>query len=704
MTSDPVRRSAAHVRQPQARRRISRPLAVVVIAAACLITASAAPALINHSKPPAHTASVPAAKAPARVPVTRGPLAPEPQIIPKPVSMTAGHGWFTLTASTRIVTTAGPAEAIAEDLADCLRPATGYPLPVTGGAAQAGDITLVLGAHLRSDPFGEAYTIDAAPGAVQLAAGTTHGLYDAVQTLRQMLPPWINSPTRQAGPWSLPATQITDYPRYGYRGLMVDIARHYESPSAIETLINQAAAYKIDVLHLHLGDDQGFRVAINGFPRLSKVGGQGSVGTGGRVMDPGGYWTQAQYEAVVADAAAHFITVVPEVDSPGHSNAIIMSEYYDTGNPLLHDPENINCGQNNPPAWDYTEDVGYSALCPDSKNTWIVMGNIINQLAEMSPGPYYDMGGDEVPSSILSPSAYAAFVSEEAAIVHAHGKTLMGWADIAGPGTKVPRGSVAEYWEPAGGSSSLAVTAREAVAKGMKIVMAPADHAYLDQKYIGGSLGDAPPGLGQTWACPVGCNLEEAYDWDPGSFVTGVTDRNIIGVEGAVWTETLVDMSTVDYMVFPRLMALAEVAWSPSTVRSSGSAAERNFMSRMAVQGSRLMAAGVNFYPSSQVHWRLEATGATLTATARGQVTGTLATVAAPGLTPGVISVTIQWGDGTTTQGGATGSGPTGTSLNSLYTVHGQHTYAHPGPHHGTVTLRAPHQTPVTVSFTVLSS
>ena len=103
---------------------------------------------------------------------------------------------------------------------------------------------------------------------------------------------------------------------------------------------------------------------INGFPRLSRIGGRGSVGTHGRVMDPGGYWTQAQYRAVVADAAAHFITVVPEVDSPGHDNATIMSEYGDTANPRLRHPQDINCGKRNPPSWDYTQDVGYSAMCP----------------------------------------------------------------------------------------------------------------------------------------------------------------------------------------------------------------------------------------------------------------------------------------------------------------------------------------------------
>ena len=540
----------------------------------------------------------------------------------------------------------------------------------------------------------------ATPGAVRLAAVTAHGLYDAVQTFRQMLPSWINSPVRRPGPWSVSAGQITDHPRYAYRGLMLDIARHYEPPSAVKRLISQAAAYKIDVLHLHVADDQGFRLVINGFPRLAKVGGRGSVGTHGRVMDPGGHWTQAQYRSVVAYAAAHFITVVPEVDSPGHTNAIIMSEYYDTKNPRLHDPHNINCGAHNPPVWDYTEDVGYSALCPSSKNTWTIMRSIVGQLSKLSPGPYYDIGGDEVPTSLLSPARYASFVSHEARVVRAGHRTLMGWADIAGPGTRVPRGSIAEYWEPAGGSSSATVTAHEAVKKGMKIVMAPANHAYLDQKYLAGPRGDAPPGLGQTWACPRGCDIKRAYNWNPGSFVKGVTDRNVIGVEGAVWTETLIDLSTVDYMAFPRLLALAELGWSPSARRAPGSAADHSFLARMAGQGGRLMAAGVNFYPSTQVRWRVQATGSVLTG-AHGRVAGPVATIAAPGFAPGSVRATVSWGDGHTSRPGVAGRAPTGIRLNSLYTVHGEHHYAHPGVYHGHVTVRVRHRSPVTVPFTV---
>jgi hexosaminidase len=639
-------------------------------------------------------------------------------IVPKPVSVRIGSGRFVLTPDARIVAVAGANAAaelpVADDLAAYLRPATGYGLPAVIGTPRPGDIGLEIGnpGTLKPSQWAEGYQLDTTTSGVRIEAPAAHGLYDGIQTFRQLLPAWINSPTVVQESWTTPVVAITDYPRYSYRGLLLDIARHYEPASAVEQLINQIAAYKIDVLHLHLSDDQGFRLAINGFPRLTAIGARGSVGTNGRLVDPGGFWTQAQYQAVVADAAAHFITVVPEVDSPGHSNAIIMSEYNDTSNPALPvNPHSINCGQYNPPHWNYTEDVGYSALCPGSRDTWAIMTAIISQLTAITPGPYYDLGGDEVPTSLLSRPAYAAFINREAGIVASHGKTVMGWADIAGPGTRPPAGSIAEYWQPAGGTSSGTVTAREAVAKHMKIVMAPANHTYLDQKYIVSARSSVPPSLGMNWACPSGCDVSSAYNWNPGGFVSGVTDRNVIGVEGAMWGETVANLANADYMIFPRLLALAEVAWSPAARRTPTSPAYHDFLRRLSDQGARLQAAGVNFYPSTQVPWPLTVVGTTATANAQGQVDSPVATLSAPGFADSTLTMcdptlgigcTIKWGDGNTTTGDVTGTNATGTQVNSLYTIFGEHTYAHPGTYHGVVIVSAGNATPVRADFTVI--
>jgi hexosaminidase len=629
-----------------------------------------------------------------------------PQIIPKPASMQVAPGRFVLTRHTAIAVRGGAqAWAVAHALADYLRPATGYRLPVVTGRGGRGDISLTVAAKdaISSDPDGEGYRLNVSADGVRLTASTAHGLYDGIQTIRQLLPVWINSRAVMPGPWTMQAVRIVDHPRYTYRGVMLDIARHYQSPTAVERLIDRAAAYKINVFHLHLSDDQGFRIVINGFPKLTQIGGQGSVGTDGRTMDPGGYWTQAEYRAVVAYAQAHFMTLIPEVDSPGHNNAIIMSEWDDTGNPLLNGhPQDINCSKNNPPVWDYSEDVGYSALCPSSQNTWTIMTAIIDQLASMTPGPYHDLGGDEVPTTILTQAQYAAFINKEAKIVQAAGKIVMGWADIAGPDTKLPPGTIAEYWNPAFGSDPNTFTATDAVAKGMKIVMSPANHAYLDQKYVAGSAGNVPATLGLSWACNTGCDVDQFYNWDPGSYVTGVTDRNVIGVEGAMWGETVVNLSNVDYMVFPRLLALAEIGWSPKAHRTSTqSEAYQDFVARLAAQGARFLSGRVNFYPTPEVPWRLDLIAPPRTVARGGSVDGPLATLSAPGRPASAVTATINWGDGTTSGGTVTGRPATPTTVNGLYTVSGSHRYANPGVYVATVTVSAPGTAPASVHFKV---
>ncbi|MBO0867619.1 MAG: family 20 glycosylhydrolase, partial [Micromonosporaceae bacterium] len=611
-----------------------------------------------------------------------------PTIIPKPVSMSVGTGQFTVDGQTRIVARDGTKD-VAADLAADLAPATGLNLPVASAQPKSTDIELVLGdpGTLPGDRLAEGYQLDVSASGVRLEAPTQHGLFNGVQTLLQLLPAAIASPTAVPVAWTVPYVQITDFPRYGYRGVMLDIARHFEPPAAVERLIDQAARYKVNVFHLHLSDDQGFRVAINGFPNLTAIGGQGSVGTGGNTMDPGGFWTQDQYKQVVAHAAAHFMTLVPEVDTPGHNNAIIMSEYGDTTNPLLDGaPQDINCSAHNPPQWNYTGDVGYSALCPESANTWTILSSIIGQLAAMSPGPYYDLGGDEVPATILTQDRYAALVNREATIVNGAGRTAMGWADIAGPGTQLAPGSIAQYWQTASGSSPGTITATEAVAKGMKVVMSPANHTYLDQKYARG----VPSSLGLTWACNRGCDVDQFYNWDPGGLVTGVTDDNVIGVEGALWAETLVNFDDVDYMAFPRLPALAELGWSAAATRTATSPAYQDFLVRLAAHGARWQYAGTNFYPTPLVAWPLSVAPANVPSGTQQLVDATLATVSAPAVAPSAISATIDWGDGTTSAGTVTGTAATATTVNGLYAVGGTHTYDHPGTYPVTITVTGP--------------
>jgi len=599
--------------------------------------------------------------------------------------MTVGTGGFTITRQTHIVAEQESASrAVAADLAAYLRPATGYRLPIVSGPGRERDIRLELGdaPGLSPSQAAEGYVLDASPDGVNLAADTAHGLFNGIQTIRQLLPAWIESQATARGPWTIPSVHIVDYPRYAYRGFMLDIARHFQTPETVMRLIDEASAYKINTLHLHVSDDQGFRIVINGFPNLTDIGSQGSVGTDGRTMDPGGFWTQRDYRRVVAYAVAHFMSVVPEVDSPGHNNAVIMSEYDDAANPLLSGhPQDINCSVNNPPQWNFTGDVGFSAMCPESENSLTIYEAIITQLSAMSTSPYYHLGGDEVPSTVLSQDRYAAFLNAEMPLVTAQGKAPMGWAELAGPGTNPPAGSVAEYWNPASGTSPDTATAHEAVAKSMKIVMAPANHAYLDQKYA----PNTPPNLGLTWACRRGCDVDQFYNWDPGSYVTGVTDQDVIGVEGAMWGETVRDLSEVQYMVFPRLIALSEVGWTPQAARDPA-----DFLPRLAAQGPRLTLTGTNFHPTREVPWRLDLTVTPGVRAVGGDVNGTLASLSAPGMPAGSITVSIDWGDGKTSPGTVSGTPATPTSVNGLFTISADHHYTHHGFFDVTISASAP--------------
>ncbi len=643
--------------------------------------------------------------------VARADVAPvtPPRLVPVPVSMTTVPGTsFTLGHGARIVVAPGANSGlpVAQQLAAILRPSTGYPLPVLtgrGAGAAPGDIVLSLAGD--SALGSEGYRLDVAPDGVQIRAVAPAGLFYGVQTLRQLLPPWIESSEVQPGPWTVPAVHITDHPRYSYRGVMLDIARHFEPPAAVKRLIDDASAFKVNVLHLHVSDDQGFRIAIDGRPELTDIGSQFSVNN-----DPGGFWTQAEYVDVVRYAAAHYMTVVPEVDTPGHNNAIIMS--YNTGPtppyPVFPD---INCGANHPPVWNLSFDVGYSALCPDSDNTWAILTDIITQLTAMSPGPYYHLGGDEVPASLLTADQYNAFIDREGQIIKARGKIVMGWADISSAGFDRPGAprAVAQFWNNANPAGPGGDTARVAVQKGMQVVMSPASHTYLDMQQFSGSP------LGLNWAGIL--DVSDFYNWsgstsDPGTYIPArtsggvtlpaVTDANIIGVEAPIWSETLRTIQNIEFQAFPRLPATAELGWSPKY--DPVAAPDRtlaSFEARLASRGAAWQIRNQNFYASTQVPWRVDLAAPNMIRSDLA-FSGAVASVAAPGATLAGLTTTIDWGDGTSSAGTLTGTEATSTTVNSLYTANGSHTYAAAGVYHARITVSRPGSS-ATATFTVVA-
>jgi hexosaminidase len=251
--------------------------------------------------------------------------APTPAIavIPRPVSVALTGETFTLTAETQILVEPDRPEllAVGQYLAERLRPATGYPLPVqtATGAPPPNSIYLTTSG---SDPAlgEEGYELTITPQAVTLSAPQPAGLFWGVQTLRQLLPPAVESSTPRPGPWILPAGTIRDWPRFPWRGMMLDVSRHFFGPEEVRRLIDLLALYKVNRLHLHLSDDQGWRIEIRSWPNLALYGGSTQVGGG-----PGGYYTRQEYADLVAYARSRYITVVPEIDMPGHTNAALAS-------------------------------------------------------------------------------------------------------------------------------------------------------------------------------------------------------------------------------------------------------------------------------------------------------------------------------------------------------------------------------------------
>ncbi|MGH3711870.1 MAG: beta-N-acetylhexosaminidase [Micromonosporaceae bacterium] len=525
----------------------------VIVAAVAALTCGvvAVPALAGES-------IAVAARRPAQLP-----------LVPQPASVTTQSGaGFGLTAATGVVVRPGSADAVnvANYLAALLRPSTGYPVPVTVADGPGPSGAIVLDAGGASSLGAEGYRLSADPANVTLTAHGAQGLFRGVQTLRQLLPPAIEAPTVQPGPWTVPAVAISDAPRFAYRGTMLDVSRHFMSVAEVKRYIDLASMYKMNTFHLHLSDDQGWRIVIDSWPRLATYG--GSLEVGGT---PGGYYTKADYTEIVNYAAARYMTVVPEIDMPGHTNAALASY------------AELNCDGVAPPLYTGT-DVGFSSLCIGKEITYTFVNDVLRELAAITPGSRIHMGGDEAHST--PPADYRTFLTRVFPMFGTYGKQVMGWQEIAaGP---LPAGATTQYWGT--GDTRSADLARLAVSKGAKVVMSPANRAYLDMKY------DRSTPCGLTWAGYVPTKL--SYSWDPASQVNGVGETSIAGVEAPLWTETLDDVNKLEFMAYPRLPGIAEIGWSPASTHDW-----RTYSKRLAAQGPRWDVLSVNYYRAPDVPW-----------------------------------------------------------------------------------------------------
>jgi hexosaminidase len=514
-------------------------------------------------------------------------VVPAHSIIPNPSSIEFNLAdTFHLGEETRI--TFGPgddgAEAIGLFLADLVgNTVETVPEVVEAeGGPRRGDIHLTL-QDLPASVGPEGYELTATEEGVTIRAESTAGLFYGVQTLRQMLPPVMEFTAAYPKPLFVPGVRVLDQPRFGWRGAMLDVSRHFFASDDVKRFIDLLALYKLNRLHLHLSDDQGWRIEIPSRPNLTAHG--GSTEVGGR---EGGFYSVEEYADLVRYANERFITVVPEIDVPGHTNAALASY-----------PE-LNCDGVARELYTGTS-VGFSSLCTDKEYTYDFLDDVVRDIAAVTPGPFFHVGGDEVRE--LSSAQYNAFIERMEEIVESHGKRLVGWDEVAmadiGPQSTV------QLWRPlwraedgpeldsarAAQAAELREGVMRAVDQGTRFILSPADRLYLDMKY------DPSTPIGLAWAGLA--DVRTSYDWTVAELFGSIPEESIAGVEAPLWSETIDHIHDVEYLAFPRLPGVAEIGWSREAGRSW-----EEYRVRLGSHAARWTALGINFFRASQVPWQ----------------------------------------------------------------------------------------------------
>ncbi len=520
-------------------------------------------------------------------------------IIPQPAVLVREDGSFTLTRRTTILADAA-ARPAAEMLAARLRRVTGYPLKVRRDSRDMtppGDIRLTTKAA-KSSLGREGYEL-VAGDAVVIRAPESAGVFYGMQTLLQLLPPQVFAAARPTGvTWSLPRVRIEDQPRFAWRGMMLDTGRHFFPIADIEVMLDAMALHKLNVFHWHLTDDQGWRIEIKKYPKLTQIGAwrDSSPPYGNRRGDDGkrygGFYTQKEIKDVVAYAAARHITVVPEIEMPGHAAAAIAS-YPELGNSDIpgYAPRVMTRWGVHP----YT-------FAPKDE-TFTFLENVLTEVCTLFPSTIIHIGGDEAPKTQWQQSAFAQqvmrreglkdeqelqswFIGRIEKFLASKGRRIIGWDEIQEGG--LPKTATMMVWRDA-------KWAQSALSLGNNVVMATTSHRYLDY-YQAPAASELAKGV-EYESIGGFLPLEKVYAYEP-DFVaeSPEQEKQILGTQGQLWTEYIQDIRKLEYLAFPRLSALAEVAWSPKAARSYD-----DFLQRLPTQFQRFDALGVNHYPDLPV-------------------------------------------------------------------------------------------------------
>ncbi len=429
------------------------------------------------------------------------------------------------------------------------------------------------------DTSREAYTLVSDSDGVRITARGHAGIFYGLQTLRQL----VHSDS--AGGWTIPAVRIEDAPRFAYRGMHLDVARHFFSVAFVERYIDLLARYKLNTFHWHLTDDQGWRIEIARYPRLTSVGAPRAETIVDKHFDPyegdgvpyGGYYTQAEIRDVVAYAAARYVTIVPEIEMPGHARAALAA--YPN---LACTPGPFTVATR----WGVFDDI----FCP-TEHTFEFLENVLTEVMDLFPGTYIHVGGDEVPKRRWRESAAAQAVIRREGLkneqqlqsyfmrrierfLNAHGRRLIGWDEILEGGLP-PEATVMSWRGTAGGIA--------AARAGHDVIMTPSNSMYFD--HYQGQPATEPLAIGGYTP------LDSVYAFEPvpGS-LTPAQARHILGAQANLWTEYIATEAHAEYMLFPRLLALAEVDWTPRGARDWES-----FQARLPAQLEMLGRAGVTY-------------------------------------------------------------------------------------------------------------
>ena len=507
-------------------------------------------------------------------------------ILPQPGRLIPGEGSFALTRETVIVSDQ-QTRATALLLADFLAPASGLTLPVL--ADRPTDMpAIILSVDANLTNLGkEGYMLAVAPEQITIRSLTPAGVFYGTQTLKQLLPADIFARAPVQRSWQIPSVTIEDSPRFPWRGAMLDTARHFFPTQEILKMIDLLALHKLNVLHLHLTDDQGWRIEIKKYPRLTETGAWRKETVVGHAFDPqgydgrahGGFYSQDELREIVAYAAARFVTILPEIDMPGHARAAIAA-YPELGvtdeqvevattwgiHPYLYNPE---------------------------ESTLRFLREVLAEVLDIFPGPYIHLGGDEAVKDQwqASPRVQARikelglkdehelqswFLSQMGAFLTQHGRRLIGWDEILEGG--LPEGAVVMSWRGIEGG----ITAAQA---DHDVIMTPQSHVYFDHY----QSNDPAEPLAIGGYTP----LNRVYDFEPvPSELTSGQARHVLGAQGNLWSEYIPTTHHLEYMAFPRLIALAEVIWTAQELRDFAS-----FRSRLAAHEARLAHLNVAFRP-----------------------------------------------------------------------------------------------------------